>query len=158
MPEIVPSRSRKRGRKLFTETWKLSKLLVLVSRVETAPVSFPYCGSYGFDITSTEETTSIGTLIPGLPVAGSVALALFTRAPLWVVRAPFMLMRPSGPRTTPGSVGRTLSVRSSRFGAFRRVRDVIVPDGEAEIEGSSFAVVVTVTDSWTVMGFKSSET
>ena len=77
----------------------------------------------------------MGTSIPGLPVAGSVALALFTSAPLCVFRAPFMLMRPSGPRTTPGSVGRTLSVRSSMFGAFRSVLDVTVPDGEGEVAG-----------------------
>src|ERR1700747_129311 len=99
----------------------------------------------------------MGTLMPGPPVPGSVALALFTSAPLWVLRAPFRLMRPSGPRTTPGSVGKTLSARSSWFGAFLRVLDVIVTDGDGESPGVSLAPAVTVTDSLTVEGFSSSE-
>ena len=87
----------------------------------------------------------MGTAIPALPVAGSVALALFTSAPLCVLRAPFMLMRPSGPRTTPGRVGRILSARSSMFGALRSVLDVTVPEGEGEVAGLSSADV-TVTE------------
>ena len=70
-------------------------------------------------MTWTEDTTSSGRLIAGLPVAGSVTFELLTSAPLCVLLAPFRLMCPSGPRTTPGTSGSKLSRRSLRFGASR---------------------------------------
>jgi hypothetical protein len=105
------------------------------------------------EIVFTEETTSIGTLMAELPVAGSVTLALFTRAPLWVLRAPFGLIRPSGPRTTPGTRGNTLSNRSFTLGASAIVFSVIVFVIVGDLLSS--AVSVTVTDVVTVIGFSS---
>ena len=108
----------------------LSSSPSLSRRRKLAPVNFPYCGSYGFDMTCTDDTTSIGRLIAGLPVAGSVTFALLTSAPLCVLLAPFRLMCPSGPRTTPGTSGRRDSNRSSRLGASWSIFSVTIPVGE----------------------------
>ncbi len=59
----------------------------------------------------------MGRLIAGPPEAGSVTFALLTSAPLCVLRAPFILIRPSGPRTTPGTRGRSVSNFWSALGA-----------------------------------------
>jgi len=100
-----------------------------------------------------EETTSTGRFIAGLPVTGSVTLALFTSAPLCVLRAPFMLIWPSGPRTTPGIIGRALLKRSFTFGAARSVCSEIVSDGAGTFASVTFAVTVTVL--FTSGGFSS---
>src|ERR1035438_3900704 len=99
----------------------------------------------------TEETTSIGRLIAGVPEAGSVTLALFTRAPLWLLRAPFILIRPSGPRTTPGTSGSKLSNRWFALGASAMVSSEMVAE---DVETSaSFWFPVTVTEVVTVTRF-----
>jgi hypothetical protein len=89
------------------------KLLVTVATLETAPASLPYSGSYGLAIICTDSTTSIGRFIAVLPVTGSVTLALFNSEPLCDDLAPFMLIRPSGPRTTPES--EAVSSRNARI-------------------------------------------
>src|SRR5258706_4788205 len=95
-------------------------------------------------MTWTEETTSIGRLIACPPVAGSVTFAEFTSQPACVACAPFMLMRPSGPRTTPGTRGRRLSILSLSLGAFSTVDWVIVLVwADFSIGGGSLAVTVT---------------
>ena len=107
-------------------------------------------------MTWTEDTTSIGRLIAGLPVAGSVTLALLTRAPLCVLRAPFMLIRPSGPRTTPGTIGNRLSKRSFTLGASAIVFSVMVSVMVGTF--SSLAASATVTEVVTATGFNSRST
>src|SRR6266481_6260822 len=76
-------------------------------------------------MTCTDATTSIGRLSAGPPVTGSVTFALFTSAPLWVLRVPLRLTCPSGPRTTPGMSGSELSNRSFTLGASRRVNHIL---------------------------------
>ena len=56
--------------------------------------------------------------IDGLATGGRISrLAEFTSQPACVAWAPFMLIRPSGPRTTPGTRGSRLSIFSSWLGA-----------------------------------------
>src|SRR6266404_1519490 len=43
-------------------------------------------------MTCTDDTTSIGRLMAGPPVTGSVTFALFTSAPLCVLRVPLRLI------------------------------------------------------------------
>src|ERR1700675_1315018 len=131
MPQKSPRRFRGRTRRFCTVARKALKFPVTVSRVDTAPVSLPYSGSYGFAITFTESTTSMGRLIAALPVTGSATLGLLTRDPLCDARAPFMLIRPSGPRTTPGIKGSNASTRSCLFGAFKTV-DLFMTDWSDE--------------------------
>src|SRR5437764_244427 len=72
----------------------------------------------------------MGMLIAVSPVAGSVTSALLTSDPFCEACAPFMLIRPVGPRTTPGTRGSKLSTCSFRFG-MRSTADspiVFVPD------------------------------
>src|SRR5277367_687443 len=106
-------------------------------------------------MTCTDATTSIGRLRAGLPVTGSVTFALFTSAPLCVLRAPFRLMCPSGPRTTPGTSGRVLSKPSFTFGALRSVCSEIVSEAEAF---PPVGVAVTVTATPTGGNASASET
>lgn len=56
-------------------------------------------------MTFTDSTTSIGRFIAVLPVTGSVTFELFNSEPPCDDLAPFILIRPSGPRTTPGIKG-----------------------------------------------------
>src|SRR6266853_4553945 len=99
-------------------------------------------------MTWTEETTSIGKLMAWPPVAGSVTLAEFTSQPACVACAPFMLIKPSGPRTTPGTRGSKASTRSCLFGAFKTV-DLFMTDCSDEyVETGGSALAVTVTDSF----------
>src|ERR1700720_3233217 len=51
-------------------------------------------------MTCTDDTTSMGRLMAMPPVTGSVTLALFTSAPLCVLRVPLRLMWPSGPHNS----------------------------------------------------------
>src|SRR5215471_21271371 len=97
-----------------------------VSTFETAPVNLPYLGLYGVESTCTDETTSMGMLIAFSPVAGSVTSELLTRDPFSEERAPLILIRPLGPRTTPGTRGSKSSKRSSRFGMCSTVDWLIV--------------------------------
>ena len=92
----------------------------------------------------------MGRLIAGLPVAGSVVFALLTREPPCDVRAPFILMSPSGPRTTPGIRGNNESARSCWFGAFKIVDLSMTDWSDESVETACEALAVTVTDSFTV--------
>ena len=80
-------------------------------------------------MTCTDDTTSTGRLMAGLPVTGSVTFALLTNAPLCVLRVPLRLTCPSGPRTTPGMSGREPSKRSLTLGASRNVLSEMVSLG-----------------------------
>src|SRR5260370_432808 len=91
----------------------------------------------------------MGRLIAALPVTGSVAFALLTRDPPCDERAPFMLIRPSGPRTTPGIRGSNASTRSCLFGAFKTV-DLSMTDWSDEyVERAGSAFEDTDTASFT---------
>src|SRR5260370_7733990 len=54
MPMKSPARFRGRTRRFCTVAWNALKLPVTVSTLDTAPVSLPYSGSYGFVITFTD--------------------------------------------------------------------------------------------------------
>src|SRR5271166_2219471 len=96
-------------------------------------------------MTCTDDTTSMGRLMAELPVAGSVTLALFTSAPLWVLRAPFRLILPSGPRTTPGTSGSKVSKRSFTLGASAIVFSVMV-----SVRVGAFASLLSVSLTETI--------
>src|SRR5581483_1977995 len=90
-----------------------------------------------------------------LPVAGSVTLALLIRAPPCDERAPFILIRPSGPRTTPGISGSRESIRSLLFGALIMAEwPMVVWSDDSAGEGAS-ALAVTVTDSFSKAAWSS---
>ena len=99
----------------------------------------------------------MGTFIAGPPAAGSDTLALSTSMPLCVSRVPLRLIRPSGPRTTPGTKGSKLSKRSSTLGASRTVDSPIRLVADASF-GLPESVLVTVTDCCTASNFISSVT
>src|SRR6266446_2323640 len=86
-------------------------------------------------------------------VTGSVTFALFTRAPLCVLRLPLRLTRPSGPRTTPGMRGSKLSKRSFALGASRNVFSEIVSEGAESLVSAGSGVTTTEVVTW--MGFSS---
>src|SRR5262249_53181623 len=96
-------------------------------------------------MTCTDETTSIGRLMASPPVAGSVTFAEFTNQPACVDCAPFILIRPSGPRTTPGTNGNRLSNFSFRLGADSTVDwPIVVFWTESSETVGSVAVTVTL--------------
>src|SRR5271169_4320900 len=100
----------------------------------------------------------MGRFIAGLPVTGSVTLALLMRAPPCDERAPFILMRPSGPRTTPGIIGRTASIRSLLFGALRMADWPMVDCSDDSDEAAGSALAVTVTEALRSATWSSIET
>src|ERR1700681_2948654 len=87
----------------------------------------------------------MGRFIAGLHVTGSVTLALLMRAPPCDERAPFILMRPSGPRTTPGIRGSTASMRSLLLGALRMADLPIVDCSDDSDAAGDSPLAVTVT-------------
>ena len=90
----------------------------------------------------------MGRFIASAPVAGSVTFAEFTSHPPCVERAPFILIRPSGPRTTPGTRGSRLSTFSLVFGAASTVAWVMVVDCAdcSDTADTADSVAVTVTE------------
>src|SRR5208282_2886657 len=97
----------------------------------------------------------MGSLIAAAPVTGSVTLALLTSDPPCDALAPFILIRPSGPRTTPGIKGSNASMRSSLFGALTTV-DLSITDWSDEyVESGGSVLPDTVTDSLTASAFNS---
>jgi hypothetical protein len=94
----------------------------------------------------------MGTSKPGLPVAGSVTLALLTSTPLWVLRA-LHVDAAVWSANNPEPGGRMLSTRSFRFSASRTVFSEIVCSVVVAL--SSVSVAVTVTSLLTAEGFSS---
>jgi hypothetical protein len=76
--------------------------------------------------------------MPAPPVTTSVTFALFNNVAPWDSLAPFMLIKPSGPRTTPGINGRRVSKRSFAFGAFFSVDSWITSRAFVSAGSSSF--------------------